>query len=134
MGVSDMIKYTIRLESQPGGIRPELRLKTGTTSAGLMLIIPPKNVLVNAEHKRCVLMAKLPDGTDLFVTGYTEITRREISASFFNATVSSMAVAEGRYKCTLTILDTNAQLTRETYKDYNFLTVLPFTVIVSKRA
>ena len=134
MNASEMLKHTLRLEAQPGGVRPELRLKKNTTSSAVMLIIPPGTALANANKKRCVIRATLPNGTELFETGFTEMIRREVAAEIQRPQVTRMTAAEGSYKCTLTILDTTEAVSRETYMNYDFLTVLPFTVNVYKRA
>ena len=91
-------------------------------------------MLTNASQKRCVIRAVLPNGTELFETGFTEMIRREVAAEIQRPQVTRMTAAEGRYKCTLTILDTTEAVSRETYMNYDFLTVLPFTVNVYKRA
>ena len=81
-----------------------------------------------------MIRAVLPNGTELFETGFTEMIRREVAAEIQRPQVTRMTAAEGRYKCTLTILDTTEAVSRETYMNYDFLTVLPFTVNVYKRA
>ena len=134
MSARNMLTHTLRLDRQPGGIMPELRLKKNTRSAEVLLIVPPGTVLTGAGQKRCVIKATLPDGTELFETGFTEMIRREVAAEIQRPQVTRMTAAEGRYKCTLTILDTTEAVSRATYMDYDFLTVLPFTVIVYERA
>ena len=134
MSASNMLTHTLRLDCQPGGIMPELRLKKNTQSVEVMLIVPPGTVLTDARQKRCVIRATLPDGTELFETGFTEMIRREVAAEIQRPQVTRMTAVEGSYKCTLTILDTTEAVSRATYMDYDFLTVLPFTVIVYERA
>ncbi len=134
MSASNMLKQTLRLEAQPGGIRPELRMKKNTRSAEVMLIVPPGSVLTNASQKRCVIRAVLPDGTELFETDFTEMYRRELAVEIQRPQVTRMTAVEGSYRCTLTILDTTEAVSRATYMNYGFLTVLPFTVIVYERA
>ena len=134
MGYNNMLTYSVRLEAQPGGIMPELHLKRGMTSAMVKLLVPPGNTLVNASAKQCVLKAALPDGTELFATGFSQMEERNVCVNFYSATVRKMCAAEGSYKCTLTILDTNRQVTRTTYSNQEFLTVLPFAVTVHKSA
>lgn len=134
MSASNMLTHTLRLDRQPGGIMPELRLKKNTKSVEVMLIVPPGTTLTDARQKRCVIKATLPNGTELFETGFTEMIRREVAAEIQRPQVTRMTAAEGSYKCTLTILDTTEAVSRETYMDYDFLTVLPFTVIVYERA
>jgi len=134
MSASNMLKQTLRLEAQPGGIRPELRMKKNTTSSEVMLIVPPGSVLTNAGQKRCVIRAVLPDGTELFETDFTEMYRRELAVEIQRPQVTRMTAVEGSYRCTLTILNTTEAVTRATYMNYDFLTVLPFTVNVYKRA
>ena len=48
--------------------------------------------------------------------------------------MKELAKVAGTYRCTLTLLDTNVHPTRETYMNHNFVTVLPFTVVVHKKA
>ena len=134
MSASNMLTHTLRLDRQPGGIMPELRLKKNTQSVEVMLIVPPGTVLTDARQKRCVIRATLPDGTELFETAFTEMIRREVVAEIQRPQVTRMTAVVGEYKCTLTILDTTEAVSRETYMDYDFLTVLPFTVIVYERA
>ena len=52
----------------------------------------------------------------------------------YSGDVRELSKAAGTYRCTLTLLDTDSHPTRETYQNYNFLTVLPFTVIVHEKA
>lgn len=134
MGYNNMLTYSVRLEAQPGGIMPELHLKQGMTSAMVKLLVPPGETLVSASSKQCVIKAVLPDGTDFFATGFSQMEERNVCVNIYSANVRKMNAVAGSYKCTLTILDTNKSVTRTTYKDQDFLTVLPFTVIVHKSA
>ena len=134
MGYNNMLTYSVRLESQPGGVMPELHLKEGVTSAMVKLLVPPKETLVNASAKQCVIKALLPNGEELFATGFSQLEERNVCVKLYSATVRKMNAKKGSYKCTLTILNTNRQVTRSTYMDQDFLTVLPFTVIVHKKA
>lgn len=133
MSASNMLTHTLRLERQPGGVMPELRLKKNTRSAEVMLIVPPGAALTEAGQKRCVIKATLPDGTALFETSFTQLVRREIAAEISRPAVGRMTAAVGEYKCTLTILNTANAVSRSDYMNYDFLTVLPFTVIVYDR-
>jgi hypothetical protein len=76
----------------------------------------------------------LPDGTDFFTTGSTSLVDTELTATLFNQDVERMTSAVGKFRCTLTILDSAQQVTRQNYMNRNFLTVLPFTVIVHESA
>ena len=134
MGIRNMMTYDLRLECQPGGVIPGLHLKKGTGSTYLVILIPRDDILVSAEFKRCVLKAFLPNGTDLFISGFTGVTDHMISVEISNGNVKRMAEAAGTYKCTLTILNTSNTVTRSTYMNFDLLTVLPFNVFVHERA
>ena len=134
MAYNNMLTYAIRLNQETGGVMPEVHLKQGMTSMRIRLQINPRNHLIDANTKSCVFRAVLPDGTDFFSTGSTSFVDTELTVTLFNQDVERMTRAVGRYRCTLTILDSAQQANRQNYINRDFLTVLPFTVIVHKAA
>ena len=134
MAYNTMLIYAIKLDQETGGVLPEVHLKQGMTSMRIRLQISPRDHLVNAYNKAVVFRAVLPDGTDFFTTGSTSLVDTELTATLFNQDVERMTRAVGKFRCTLTILDSAQQATRQNYMNRNFLTVLPFTVIVHKAA
>ena len=76
----------------------------------------------------------MPNGSEVFITGFTSWDNHNIQVPIYQQNVKKMLEAEGSFKCTLTILDTDSSVTRSSYMSYGFLTVLPFTVIVHKGA
>ena len=134
MGVTNMLTYTLRLDQQPGGVSPELHLKQNADSVYIQFIITPGSTLTNAIPKRCVVKGIRPDGAELFLTCFSQWLDHELSVTLYRDNVRRMVPAIGAYRCTLTILDTDASVTRENYMNYDCLTVLPFTVIVHEAA
>ena len=134
MSANTMLSLSIYLEPQPCGVSPELRLKVGMTATEVKLLLPYDEALGAVLAKRCVIKGKLPDGNDLFLQansqGYVLTTYVRLRYS----EVMKMAAAPGTYKCTLTILDAQSNVTRDNYMEYDFLTVLPFTVVVYEGA
>lgn len=138
MGADSMLTQTVYLDPHPGGIRPELHLKQGTNSMRMRLMIStgrlPDGVLTDFIYKPCILRATLPDGTEFFATSACDFENRRICVRLYSTTIRRMTRTAGRYKCTLTIVNTEEHLTRENYMNFDFMTVLPFTVVVHERA
>ena len=134
MASNSMLTYTVRLDQQPGGIPPEIHLKQGADSMNIQFIIAPGDTLTDVNAKRCVIRGTRPDGSALFITSFSVWENHEIMVSLYSYDIKKLVATAGEYKCTLTILDVNAQVTRETYMNYDFLTVIPFTVIVHQAA
>ena len=134
MASNSMLTYTVRLDQQPGGVSPEIHLKQGANSMNIQFILSPSTTLINANAKRCVIRGTRPDGSAVFITSFSVWENHEIMVSLYSYDITKLVAVPGEYKCTLTILDVNAQVTRETYMNYDFLTVLPFTVIVHQAA
>ena len=138
MGADNMLTQTVYLDPNVSGIRPELHLKQGTNSMRMRLMIStgslPSGVLTDAIYKPCVLRAILPDGTEFFATSGCNFENRRICVRLYSSVVRKMTQVVGRYRCTLTIVDADVNLNRKNYMNFNFLTVLPFTVVVHDRA
>ena len=141
MGAGNMLERSVHLEVQPGGIKPELHLKQGTTSMRIRLLVPTPSIAAPTGgipsdyiYKPCVIRGTRPDGEAIFCTSSLTVENRRMCARIYEQNVRIMAAVEGSYKCTLTIVDTRDTVRRENYMNYNFLTVLPFTVVVEPRA
>ena len=134
MASDNMLVMAVHLDPQPGGIKPELHLKQGTKSMRVRLLVNPGGVLTDYIYKPCFIRATLPDGTEFFTTSSCNFENRRISITLHSNQVSRMTAVHGRYKCTLTIVNTEDRVTRDNCMDYDFMTVLPFTVEVHERA
>ena len=75
-----------------------------------------------------------PDGSELYRRLYTGVFDTRLQIHLYQGDVKELAKVAGTYRCTLSLLDTNVHPTRETYMNHNFVTVLPFTVVVHKKA
>lgn len=134
MAMTNMLTLAVYLDPVPGGVAPELHLKEGSTSVEVDLYILDASSFENAKQKDCVIRGTRPDGSGLFRRLYTGVYDTRLQIHLYSGDVREMAKVAGTYKCTLTLLDTNVHPNRETYKNYNFVTVLPFTVVVHKKA
>ncbi len=134
MAVSNMLERTVHLDPQPGGILPELHLKKGTKSMRIRLLVRPGTVITEYILKPCVIKATLPDGAELFAASSCLLENRRICARIYEQTVAQMTSTAGKYKCTLTIVNTEDAVNRNNYMNYDILTVLPFTVVIHERA
>ena len=134
MASSNMLTMAIYLDPTPGGVAPELHLKEGASSVQADLYILDASSFIDAKQKDCVIRGIRPDGSELFRRLYTGVFDTRLQIHLYQGDVKELAKAAGTYRCTLTLLDTNVHPTRETYQNYNFVTVLPFTVVVHEKA
>ena len=134
MASNNMLTMAIYLDPTPGGVAPELHLKEGASSVQADLYILDASSFVDAKQKDCVIRGIRPDGSELFRRLYTGVFDTRLQIHLYQGDVKELAKAAGTYRCTLTLLDTDVHPTRETYQNYNFVTVLPFTVVVHKKA
>lgn len=134
MASTNMLTMAIFLDPTPGGVAPELHLKEGASSVQADLYILDASSFVDAKQKDCVIRGIRPDGSELFRRLYTGVFDTRLQIHLYQGDVKELAKAAGTYRCTLTLLDTDVHPTRETYQNYNFVTVLPFTVVVHEKA
>lgn len=134
MSSNNMLTMAIYLDPTPGGVAPELHLKEGVSSVQADLYILDASSFVDAKQKDCVIRGIRPDGSELFLRLYSGIYDTRIQVHLYQGDVKELAKVAGTYRCTLTLLDTNVHPTRETYMNHNFVTVLPFTVVVHEKA
>ena len=134
MASTNMLTMAIYLDPTPGGVAPELHLKEGASSVQADLYILDASSFVDAKQKDCVIRGIRPDGSELFRRLYTGVFDTRLQIHLYQGDVKELAKAAGTYRCTLTLLDTDVHPTRETYQNYNFVTVLPFTVVVHEKS
>ena len=134
MASTNMLTMAIYLDPTPGGVAPELHLKEGASSVQADLYILDASSFIDAKQKDCVIRGIRPDGSELYRRLYTGVFDTRLQIHLYQGDVKELAKAAGTYRCTLTLLDTDVHPTRETYQNYNFVTVLPFTVVVHEKA
>ena len=134
MASTNMLTMAIYLDPTPGGVAPELHLKEGVSSVQADLYILDASSFIDAKQKDCVIRGIRPDGSELYRRLYTGVFDTRLQIHLYQGDVKELAKAAGTYRCTLTLLDTDVHPTRETYQNYNFVTVLPFTVVVHEKA
>ena len=134
MAQSNMLTLSLYLDAQPGSIIPELHLKEGCSSVEVNLLIRNRTLLPNAVSKDFYIKGILPDGTELFRRGYTTYNDVYVLGQMRVGDIKLMAKVAGKYQCTITIVNTQSHPTRQQLMNYDFVTVLPFTVIVHPKA
>ena len=134
MASNNMLTMAIYLDPTPGGVAPELHLKEGVSSVQADLYILDASSFVDAKQKDCVIRGIRPDGSELFLRLYSGIYDTRLQIHLYQGDVKELAKVAGTYRCTLTLLDANVHPGRDQYMNHNFVTVLPFTVVVHKKA
>ena len=134
MASTNMLTMAIYLDPTPGGVAPELHLKEGASSVQADLYILDASSFIDAKQKDCVIRGIRPDGSELYRRLYTGVFDTRLQIHLYQVDVKELAKVAGTYRCTLTLLDTNVHPTRDQYMNHNFVTVLPFTVIVHEKA
>ena len=134
MASNNMLTMAIYLDPTPGGVAPELHLKEGASSVQADLYILDASSFIDAKQKDCVIRGIRPDGSELYRRLYTGVFDTRLQIHLYQGDVKELAKVAGTYRCTLTLLDTNVHPTRDQYMNHNFVTVLPFTVVVHENA
>ena len=134
MAPTNMLTMAIYLDPTTGGVAPELHLKEGASSVQADLYILEASSFIDAKQKDCVIRGVRPDGSELYRRLYTGVFDTRLQIHLYQGDVKELAKVAGTYRCTLTLLDTNVHPGRDQYMNHNFVTVLPFTVVVHKTA
>ena len=134
MASTNMLTMAIYLDPTPGGVAPELHLKEGASSVQADLYILDASSFIDAKQKDCVIRGIRPDGSELYRRLYTGVFDTRLQIHLYQGDVKELGKVAGTYKCTLSLLDTNVHPGRDQYMNHNFVTVLPFTVVVHKKA
>ena len=134
MASNNMLTMAIYLDPTPGGVAPELHLKEGASSVQADLYILDASSFIDAKQKDCVIRGIRPDGSELYRRLYTGVFDTRLQIHLYQGDVKELAKVAGTYRCTLTLLDTNVHPGRDQYMNHNFVTVLPFTVVVHEKA
>ena len=134
MASTNMLTMAIYLDPTPGGVAPELHLKEGASSVQADLYILDASSFIDAKQKDCVIRGIRPDGSELYRRLYTGVFDTRLQIHLYQGDVKELAKVAGTYRCTLSLLDTNVHPGRDQYMNHNFVTVLPFTVVVHEKA
>ena len=134
MGVNNMLKIPLYLEAQPGlAAKPVLCLKEDMQSVNVEIFILERDFLTTEYGKVCVITGTLPDGTRLFLKSYTSGDWGRKKIIIGTSGLKKMCSVPGKYKCTVSILDTESNRVSEAdYLDYDIVSMLPFWVVVDK--
>ena len=127
MAVYDMLTLVSELDIQPGEVPPEIHLKEGSDSMTLILKIAANEDVVMETAGKAIVKGIRPDGSELFlVVVPSAITADHIDVTLNYTHMPDITGVAGRYKCTVSIIDSTNVISREDYEDYELITVQPF--------
>ena len=129
MSATAMLTLTTDLDIQPGDIPPTIHAKRNSVSMELVMRIAASEATLETAGT-AILKGVKPDGSELFaVTDIDSFTVR-----LGHEIVADMTDIAGKYKCTISIIDSENVITRDDYEQYDAVTVQPFYMDVEKNA
>ena len=135
MAVYDMLSLVTELDIQPGEVPPTVHLKEGSDSMTLVMRIAANEDVVMETAGKAVVKGIKPDGTELFlVIVPSAITADHIDVTLNYTHMKALTDAAGRYKCTVSIIDSDNVISRDDYEDYELITVQPLFFEIQKSA
>ena len=135
MAVYDMLKLVTELDIQPGEVPPTIHLKEGSDSMTLLLRIAAGEEVVMETAGKAIVKGTKPDGSKLFLV----VVPSAVTADFIDVTLNythmpSITDVEGRYKCTVSIIDSTNVISEADYEDYELITVQPLYFEIEESA
>ena len=135
MAVYDMLKIMTELDIQPGEVPPTIHLKEGSDSMTLLLRIAAGEEVTMETAGKAIVKGTKPDGSKLFLV----VVPSAITADFIDVTLNythmpSITDVAGKYKCTVSIIDSTNVISEADYEDYELITVQPMFFDVEKSA
>ena len=135
MAVYDMLTLVSELDIQPGEVPPEIHLKEGSDSMTLVLRIAANEDVVMETAGKAIVKGIKPDGSELFlVIVPSAITEDYIEVTLNYTHMPYITDMAGRYKCTVSIIDSTNVISRDDYEDYELITVQPFYFDIQESA
>lgn len=134
MAANSMLSWVVNLDVQPGDIPPMINLKQGTNSATLLFKIAADGITMATDGK-AVMRAEKPDGTEVIeVLDIEEINESYVNVVFTSDQVEELTDIAGKFLTTITIIDTDDDITAETYEYYEVLTFQQFYMNIQEMA
>ena len=143
MAAADMLTVQYDLNIQPGRIPPIVHLKEDSTSVLLTFRLKatnedyPDDVVSLENDGTAILKGTRQDGSSVFIAkAVKSVSEDFIIVEYDYSDMESMLAEPAAFRCTISIIDADysSSITRQTYEDYDLITVQPFYLWVHETA
>lgn len=135
MSANAMLSLTATLNIQPGEIPPTIHLKQDSNSMDILLHIATKSEAQMETGGTAILKGIKPDSTELFIVlPIASMDAQYIDVELTSDEIGQMTDVAGKYRCTVSIIDSENVISQADYEDYDLITVQPFIAEVEKSA
>ena len=135
MSANAMLSLTATLNIQPGEIPPTIHLKQDSNSMDILLHIATKSEAQMETGGTAILKGIKPDSTELFIVlPIAFMDAQYIDVELTSDEIGQMTDVAGKYRCTISIIDSENVISQADYEDYDLITVQPFIAEVEKSA
>ena len=135
MSANAMLSLTATLNIQPGEIPPTIHLKQDSNSLDILLHIATKSEAAMETGGTAILKGVKPSGAELFVVlPIANMDEQYIDVELDSEVIGQMTDCAGKYRCTISIIDSENVISQADYEDYDLITVQPFFAEVEKSA
>lgn len=135
MSANAMLSLTATLNIQPGEIPPTIHLKQDSNSMVILLHIATKSETQMETGGTAILKGIKPDSAELFIVlPIASMDTQYIDVELTSDEIGQMTDVAGKYRCTISIIDSENVISQADYEDYDLITVQPFIAEVEKSA
>ena len=135
MSANAMLSLTATLNIQPGEIPPTIHLKQDSNSMDILLHIATKSEAQMETGGTAILKGIKPDSSELFIVlPIASMDAQYIDVELTSDEIGQMTDVAGKYRCTISIIDSENVISQADYEDYDLITVQPFIAEVEKSA
>ncbi|MBR3017106.1 MAG: hypothetical protein IKH57_08520 [Clostridia bacterium] len=135
MSANAMLSLTATLNIQPGEIPPTIHLKQDSNSMDILLHIATKSEAQMETGGTAILKGIKPDSSELFIVlPIASMDTQYIDVELTSDEIGQMTDVAGKYRCTISIIDSENVISQSDYEDYDLITVQPFIAEVEKSA
>ena len=135
MSANAMLSLTATLNIQPGEIPPTIHLKQDSNSMDILLHIATKSETQMETGGTAILKGIKPDSSELFIVlPIASMDAQYIDVELTSDEIGQVTDVAGKYRCTISIIDSENVISQADYEDYDLITVQPFIAEVEKSA
>ena len=134
MSAQAMLSLVVDLNIQPGEIPPTIRLKKSSNSINIRLRIVAEGTSMETEGTAILKVGRTENADVFAVLPITEITSQFITVDLVSEQIALLTAIPGTFEGTISIIDSENQITQADYEEYDLITVQPFTLAVEKSA
>ena len=134
MSAQAMLSLVVDLNIQPGEIPPTIRLKKSSNSMNIRLRIAAEGTDMETEGTAILKVARSENADVFAVLPISDITSQSITVDLVSEQIALLTAIPGTFEGTISIIDSENQITQADYEEYDLITVQPFTLAVEKSA